>query len=379
MKRKHALITGGAGFIGSHLTDKLIEREFEVTILDNLLPQVHSHDIKDNEEWPAYLNKKAHKIKGNILSPGCFEKALEGITHLVHLAGSVGVGQSMSSIVDFTTNNTLAAAHILEVISKGKHTLERISVASSMSIYGEGEYFSKKKGCSVAPLSRNIVSLKEKKWELYEGEEELMPIPTNEQKILMPSSIYAINKRDHEEMFLVMGKAFNIPTIALRLFNTYGSRQALTNPYTGVAAIFISRLINDLPPLVFEDGKQMRDFVHVSDVAYAFSCILESEEKMWDIFNVGSGEKIRINEVAELLAKILKKNIKPEILQSYRMGDIRHCFADISKIEEKLGYKPKVSIEEGMTELVEWVKKCPKPQVRTGESMLQLNQRKLII
>ncbi len=304
---------------------------------------------------------------------------MEGITHLVHLAASVGVGQSMSNIVDYTRNNTLAAAHILEVISKGKHTLERISVASSMSIYGEGEYYSKKKDCSIAPQPRNIELLKEKKWELYDGDEELTPIPTREQKPLMPSSIYAINKRDHEEMFLVMGKAFNIPTIALRLFNTYGSRQALTNPYTGVAAIFISRLINDLPPLVFEDGKQMRDFVHVSDVTNAFSCILESKEKMWDIFNVGSGEKIRIDEIAELLTKILKKNIKPEILQSYRMGDIRHCFADISKIEEMLGYKPKVSIQEGMAELVEWVKNSPKPLVRTAESMSQLNQNKLII
>lgn len=268
---------------------------------------------------------------------------------------------------------------MLEVISKGKHTLERISVASSMSIYGEGEYFSQKKGCSVAPQPRNIELLKERKWELYEGGEELIPIPTKEQKPLMPSSLYAINKRDDEEMFLVMGKAFNIPTIALRLFNTYGSRQALTNPYTGVAAIFIARLLNDLPPLVFEDGKQMRDFVHVSDVASAFSCVLESEEQVWDAFNVGSGEKIRIGEIAELLAKILKKNIKPEILQTYRVGDIRHCFADISKIEEKLGYKPKISIQEGMSELVEWVKECPKPPIMTEESMFQLNQSKLII
>lgn len=378
-KKKHALITGGAGFIGSHLADKLIAIGFEVTIFDDLLPQVHSDGSKDAEGWPIYLNKRARKIKANILSSSCFEGALDGVTHLVHLAASVGVGQSMSNIVGYTNNNTLGAASILEVIAKGKHSIERMAVASSMSIYGEGEYFSKKKGRAVAPPPREIEQLKEKKWELYEDGEELIPIPTTEQKTLMPASIYAINKRDHEEMFLVMGRAFNIPTIALRLFNTYGSRQALSNPYTGVAAIFISRLINDLPALVFEDGRQMRDFVHVSDVAEAFAAVLESDQKLWGVFNVGSGKQISIYDIAELLAKIVKKNSKPEILNSYRMGDIRHCFADISRIEHMFGFKPKIEIGEGMTELVEWVKQCPKPVVRTEESMSQLKQSNLII
>jgi len=376
--RKHVLVTGGAGFIGSHLVDALIEKGFEVTVLDNLLPQVHSEDVVDADGWPLYLNKKAHKIKGDVLD-GSFEKALQGKTHLVHLAASVGVGQSMANALFYTKNNTLGAAAILEVISKGKHSLERMVVASSMSIYGEGEYFSQKENIALAPPPRDIQQLKEKKWELYQDGEELIPIPTTEKKPLMPSSIYAINKRDHEEMFLVMGRALNIPTIALRLFNTYGSRQALSNPYTGVAAIFISRLINDLSPLVFEDGKQMRDFVHVNDVARALIAAIDSDQKIWDVFNVGSGKKIQVLEIAELLSKILKKDIKPEILESYRVGDIRHCFADIHKIENALGYKPKVEIQQGMVELVDWVKKCPKPTVKTEESMSELKKSKMII
>lgn len=379
MAHKHALITGGAGFIGSHLADHLIARGFEVTLLDNLLPQVHSADVKDAEGWPTYLNPKTRKIKGDVLSQECFAKALEGITHLVHLAASVGVGQSMSQIVDYTKNNTLAAASMLEVLAKTSHSIERIALASSMSIYGEGEYFSQKRNCKLAPPSRSLEQLKAKKWEVYDEKEKLLPIPTTEQKLLLPTSIYAINKRDHEEMFLVMGRHLNIPTIALRLFNTYGSRQALTNPYTGVAAIFISRLLNDLPPLIFEDGKQCRDFVHVNDVAAAFAAALESTMPIWDTFNVGSGTKITIEEMAQLLAHILKKKIQPQILQSCRYGDIRHCFADISKLEREFGCTPKIQLKQGMQELAEWVKQCPKPALKTDECMSELKQHQLII
>lgn len=379
MAKKHALITGGAGFVGSHLTDALIERGFEVTIYDNLLPQVHSSDVVDSEGWPSYLNKHAKKIKADLLSKEAFEKALQGVTHLVHLAASVGVGQSMSNIVDYTSNNVMTAALILEVLQKGRHSIERIAVASSMSIYGEGEYFSKKKNTVVAPPLRTIQQLKEKRWELYQDGEELVPIPTTEQKPIMPASIYAINKRDHEEMFLTIGRSLDIPTIALRLFNIYGSRQALSNPYTGVAAIFISRLINNLRPLVFEDGKQTRDFVHVSDVAQAFTTILESDKRLWDVFNVGSGQLITVEEIAVKLAEVLGKKIEPEILNSYRMGDIRHCFADISKIQRVFGFTPKCDFREGMQELIEWVKKCPLPVVKTDESFSQLKENKLIL
>lgn len=378
MSKKHVLVTGGAGFIGSHLVDLLLERGFEVTVLDALLPQVHGDAEMDADGWPVYLNPGAKRIKGNLLDDGLFEKALQGVTHLAHLAASVGVGQSMTDIVDYTRNNVMTSAIMLDVLSKGQHTVERIAVASSMSIYGEGEYVDAN-GERVAPELRAREQLQEKEWELVDGKDQLDPVPTSETKLLQPASIYAVNKRDHEEMFLAVGRALDIPTVALRLFNAYGSRQALSNPYTGVAAIFISRLINDQPPLVFEDGEQKRDFVHVRDVANAFATVLESEKRDWNIFNVGSGHAITVNDMAKTLARLLQKNIAPEILQQYRVGDIRHCFADISKLKAEYGVAPQQDFEQGMAELIEWVKVAKKPVDKSAESMEQLRQSKLVV
>jgi dTDP-L-rhamnose 4-epimerase len=381
------LVTGGAGFIGSHLTDKLLERGFEVTVLDCLLEQVHGDAERDETGWPVYLNKKARRIKGNILDDGVFDASLAGVTHIAHLAASVGVGQSMTNIVEYTRNNTMAAAVMLEALSRmplnkdGSHPIRRMAVASSMSIYGEGEYEAEDVRKSVAPQLRGHEQLARKDWELYteDGAEQLRPIPTSETKPLQPASIYAVNKRDHEEMFLSVGRALNIPTVALRLFNAYGSRQALSNPYTGVAAIFIARLLNDQPPLVFEDGEQKRDFVHVMDVANAFATVLESEKRIWDVFNVGSGRAVTVNAIARTLARLLKKNIAPEILQKYRVGDIRHCFADISKIADVFGVAPQRDFEEGMAELIEWVRVARKPVDRTSVSMAELENSKLVV
>lgn len=386
MRKGHVLVTGGAGFIGSHLVDHLLDRGFEVSVLDCLLDQVHGDAEKDAEGWPVYLNTSAHRIKGNILDDGVFEASLKGITHLAHLAASVGVGQSMTNIVEYTQNNTMAAAVILEVLSKmpldsgGNHPIKRIAVASSMSIYGEGEYRVQDTAANVAPELRTYEQLAQREWELFNGEGmKLVPVPTTETKPLQPASIYAVNKRDHEEMFLSVGRALNIPTTALRLFNAYGSRQALSNPYTGVAAIFISRLLNDQSPLVFEDGEQKRDFVHVMDIAHAFATVLESDKRLWDAFNVGSGKAITVNEIARTLARLLQKNIAPEILHKYRVGDIRHCFADISKIESVYGISPLRNFEEGMGELIEWVKTAKKPVDKTSVSMGELSKSKLVV
>ena len=378
MSKKHVLVTGGAGFIGSHLVDMLLERGFEVTILDALLPQVHGDAEMDADGWPVYLNKGARRIKGDLLDDDVFQNALEGVTHLAHLAASVGVGQSMTNIVDYTRNNVMVAAIMLEVLSKHPHTIERIAVASSMSIYGEGEYVDADGG-RVAPDLRSREQLGERNWELNDGRDTLTPVPTTETKLLQPASIYAVNKRDHEEMFLAVGRALDIPTVALRLFNAYGSRQALSNPYTGVAAIFISRLLNDQPPLVFEDGEQMRDFVHVRDVANAFATVLDTDKRLWDVFNVGSGSPITVNEIARVLARLLQKNIAPEVLQQYRVGDIRHCFADVSKIEKAFGIKPKHDFQTGMAELIDWVKIAKKPVDKSASSMDELAKSKLVV
>ena len=384
MSERHVLVTGGAGFLGSHLCDRLLDQGYKVTVLDCLLPQVHADGENDSDGWPTYLSTRVKRIKGNLLDDGVFESALVGVTHLVHLAASVGVGQSMTNIIDYTRNNVMSAAIMLEALSKmdrdkdGNHPIQRIAVASSMSIYGEGEY-ENAEGDHLAPDLRSHEQLADKNWELFEGKNKLSPVPTSEKKLLQPNSIYAVNKRDHEEMFLSVGRALNIPTGALRLFNIYGSRQALSNPYTGVAAIFISRLLNDQAPMVFEDGEQRRDFVHVSDVANAFMTFLESDKRIWDTFNVGSGQSITVNEMARTLARLLGKNIAPEILYKYRVGDIRHCFADATKIRDVLGFEPRRGFEEGMAELIEWVKVARKPLDKTSSSMAELNRSKLVV
>ena len=377
--KKRVLITGGAGFIGSHLADQMLERGFAVTVLDNLSPQVHGDAELDDDGWPVYLNPDVERIRGDVLDAETFESALDGVTHLAHLAASVGVGQSMTNIVEYTRNNVMAAAVMLETLAQKSHSIERMAVASSMSIYGEGEYIRPSTGDIVTPDVRTHAQLEAREWEPVMDGEELTPRSTSEIKLLQPNSIYAVNKRDHEEMFLAVGRALKIPTVALRLFNAYGSRQALSNPYTGVAAIFISRLLNDQPPLIFEDGKQLRDFVHVDDVARAFATVIDSDKEIWDIFNVGSGEAISIYDLAKLLARVLGKNIAPEILYKYRVGDVRHCFGDMSKIEKAFGFKPKHDLEKGMEELVEWVRHAKSPVNRSDESLEELSNSKMVV
>lgn len=378
MKAKHALITGGAGFIGSHLADALLARGFEVTVLDALLPQVHADGELDAEGWPIYLDRSVHRIRGNAGDRQVLAAALRGVTHVAHLAASVGVGQSMTDVVDYTRNNVMTAAVMLEVLSKQPHTVERLAVASSMSIYGEGEYVDANGERQPAEV-RTREQLRDKQWDpTYRGE-RLTPVPTRESKPLEPGSIYAINKRDHEEMFLTMGRALRIPTVALRLFNAYGSRQALSNPYTGVAAIFIARLLNDQPPLIFEDGEQKRDFVHVDDVANAFATVLDSERPVWDVFNVGSGDAISIKQIAQLLGEMLHKDIPPTILNQSRVGDVRHCFADITKLQQTFDVAPPRKFSAGTEELIEWVRHAKKPVDRGGASLSELRERGLVV
>jgi dTDP-L-rhamnose 4-epimerase len=381
MSKKHALITGGAGFIGSHIADTLLAQGYEVTVIDCMLDQVHADGELDADGWPTYLNPAVHRIRGNLLAPGLFKRALRGKTHLVHMAASVGVGQSMTNIMDYTRNNVMVAATILEALNdRSAHQIERIAVASSMSIYGEGLYRTKWRRTEERVKPRTHAQLEAREWEPQDGVgNPFEPIPTTEDKPLAPSSIYAIGKRDHEEMFLSMGYAWQIPTVALRLFNAYGSRQALSNPYTGVAAIFINRLLNDQAPMVFEDGEQMRDFVHVQDVADAFATVLNDDRPIWDAFNVGSGRPVTVNYIAQLLARLLHKNIAPEITNRFRVGDIRHCFADIGKIERIFGWKPKRTFESGMPELIDWVRIAPKPVDRTREAAAELQNLKMVV
>ena len=378
MVNRKVLVTGGAGFIGSHLVDLLLTKGFHVTVLDNLDSQVHGVERSDNHQWPPYLNKYAEVVYGDVRDYDLVSKLVKKATHVVHLAASVGVGQSMYHIVDYTSNNDLGAATLLQAIAElgAESLIERMVVASSMSIYGEGLYTTTT-GELVAPELRTKEQLLTRQWEMMFNGEILEPLPTTENKKLQPSSVYAINKQVQEQLFLVVGQALGIPTVALRFFNVYGTRQSLSNPYTGVAAIFASRLLNNLPPLIFEDGEQRRDFVSVKDICRAIFTVLNSDKLVWDAYNVGSGDWITVNGVARVLAKGLMKDIEPVHLGKYRVGDIRHCYADVSKIGRDFDFVPSVDFDDGMAELTEWLQSDASQQAKHSTDALGAN--KLVI
>jgi len=347
---KRILITGGAGFIGSHLADELLEHGYTVRVLDNISEQVHGR----SSDRPGYLGSEVELIKGDIRDPEIVEKALKGIDSVYHFAATVGVGQSMYQIVDYTDVNNLGTATLLEVLIN--RPVEKLVVASSMSIYGEGLYRNVD-GETVAGQERSLEQLKAHQWELKDDRGRLLrPVATPESKQPSLASVYALSKYDQERMCLIIGRTYNMPTVAMRFFNVYGTRQALSNPYTGVLAIFASRLLNDNPPMIFEDGLQRRDFVSVYDVAQACRLALETPEANGHVFNVGSGHNFSVLEVAERMSKVMGKTfIEPQITGVYRAGDIRHCFADISLARRVLGYEPRVTFEEGLEELTEWL------------------------
>ena len=379
MTVKHALVTGGAGFIGSHLADALLARGYRVTVFDTLLEQVHGQGDNDADGWPRYLDPRVERISGSLADPQQAAAALQGVTHLAHLAASVGVGQSMTNIADYTRNNTLGAANLLQALRDGGHRVERIAVASSMAIYGEGACRNPETGELISPPPRPADQLRARRWEYEEAGAVLEPVATPESKPLAPGTIYAVNKRDHEEMFLIVGRALGIPTAALRLFNVYGSRQALSNPYAGFAAIVISRLLNGAQPMVFEDGGQRRDFVHVADVARAFAMVLDDDQPVWDAFNVGSGSCVTILQVAQTIAKLLGSPIEAKILERARIGDVRHCFADTSRFGERFGFRSERDFEQGMAELIEWVSRSPLPEDRFEDTLVLLERNGLIL
>ena len=345
------LITGGAGFIGSHLGDALLAKGHTVRALDNLDPQVHA-----GGERPSYLNPEIELQIGDVRDRDAVARAMDGVDTVVHFAAAVGVGQSMYAIERYTSINAMGAAIVLEEIAKRRDQLGRVLVASSMSIYGEGRYRCPLHGL-VAPQVRSDEQLDRREWELVCDEcgAALEPLPTDETKPIWPMSIYAVGKRDHEEMFLAIGRAHRLPTVAMRFFNVYGDRQALSNPYTGVAAIFGGRLLNDNAPLVFEDGLQSRDFIHVSDIAAGCITALETGGADYRAVNLGTGVPTTVLDVARELARGLGKDIQPEIVNKFRAGDIRHCVSDIALARELLGFEPKMRFDDGMRELLGWV------------------------
>ncbi|MBL8659245.1 MAG: SDR family NAD(P)-dependent oxidoreductase [Rhodospirillales bacterium] len=348
----HVLITGGAGFIGSHVCDELLGRGRRVRVLDNLDEQVHEQSGR-----PAYLAADAELVVGDVRDRGSVEAALRGIDAVIHLAACVGVGQSMYEIGRYTGVNDYGTAVLLQALSErsAASPLARLVVASSMSIYGEGLMIDDE-GRVHDQVERSGEQLRRGRWEI-EGPSgaPLRPLPTPESKRPALNSVYALGKYAQERMCLVVGRAYGVETVALRLFNVYGTRQALSNPYTGVLAIFASRLLNGKPPRIFEDGLQRRDFVHVRDVARAFRLALEAEAAVGHAVNIASGESVTIRAVGERLAAALGVTVEPITTGRYRVGDIRHCFADPSLARRALNFEAEVAATDGFAELVAWL------------------------
>jgi dTDP-L-rhamnose 4-epimerase len=337
------LITGGAGFIGSHLADELLGAGYSVRALDSLVDQVHG-----DGERPGYLNGDVELITGDVRNDDAVRGALEGVDSVVHLAARVGVGQSMYAPGDYTSANSLGTAVLLEALLE--RPVRKVVVASSMSIYGEGAY-------EPAPAAeRTRAQLERGEWEPRgPGGEELQPVATPEDKQPELSSIYALTKYDQERLCLLYGAAYGVPVVALRFFNVYGPRQALSNPYTGALAIFAARLLNDRAPVIYEDGGQRRDFVNVADVARACRLALERDGADGGPVNIGSGRSETVLEIADRLGRVLGREIEPELPGTFRAGDIRHCFADVTLARDELRFEAAVGLEEGMASLADWL------------------------
>jgi dTDP-L-rhamnose 4-epimerase len=372
VKARRVLITGGAGFVGSHTADALLRTGHEVRIFDNLTSQVHQGGV--NSDIP----KHAEFILGDVRNLSQVSKAVKSVDVIFHFAAAVGVGQSMYQIADYTATNNLGTANLLQAILDTRSCPEKIIAASSMSIYGEGKHACHTCG-DVAPPARTLAQLQAKNWEALcpNCGETLVPLPTREDKPLQCTSIYALSKKDQEEMILLFGRTYGIPAVALRYFNIYGPRQSLSNPYTGVAAIFASRLLNDRAPIIFEDGEQMRDFVSVHDIVQANLLAIDQAGADGKAINIGSGNPVTIREIALELGRALGVQVAAEITGKYRAGDVRHCFADITAATQLLGYAPRASLQQGMDELGSWLE-SQQAEDKVGQALEQLNVHGLV-
>lgn len=368
------LITGGAGFIGSHLADALIERGADVTVLDRLDRQVHP-----TGEPPSYLNPKVNLRVGDVRNRENVTQVLHGCDVVFHLAAFVGVGQSQYEIHRYVDGNVGGTANLLQAIAERKDRPKKVLVAASMSSYGEGAYHCEKCQAPRRPPLRSVRQLEKGTWDppCPACGTALTSDPTPEALPLQGNSVYAVTKWTQEALVLNFGAAYGIPCTALRYFNVYGARQSISNPYTGVAAIFMSRIRNGAPPTIYEDGHQTRDFISVRDAARASLLAMEAAEADGEVFNVGTGDATSILGLAEELLRIMGSNLRPEVKGSFRSGDIRHCVADTTKIRDRLGFSPSVAFEEGMTQLAQWAAE-QEAEDRFEEAARNMEERGLV-
>jgi dTDP-L-rhamnose 4-epimerase len=370
---KRVLITGGAGFIGSHLADELLRSGYGVRALDNLSPQVHG----PGGVPPEYLSSDVELMVGDVRDPVAVRRALDGVDAVFHFAAVVGVGQSMYEVERYTDVNNRGTAVLLEAIIERR--IRKLIVASSMSVYGEGLYRDPD-GREVQCAERTRDQFTRGQWDPRGADGEVLtPVPTPESKRPTLASVYALSKFDQERLCLMLGEAYGIAATALRFFNVYGTRQSLSNPYTGVLAIFASRLLNGNSPLIFEDGEQRRDFVSVRDIALGCRLALESDAVNGPALNIGSGVSRSVRDIAQAMGRAMgKEYIAPEITGKYRVGDIRHCFSDISQARTLLGFQPRVEFDEGLTELADWLAGQPAVD-NVDEARAQLDARGLTV
>ena len=371
---KNVLVTGGAGFIGSHTVDALIERGDRVRVFDNLIPQVHGL----GKDKPLWLHPDAEFIKGDVRDRNALKKAIEGMDSVIHDAAEVGVGQSMYSINQYISTNVGGTGILWDILVNDKHGIEKVFIASSMSNYGEGRFECSMHG-RIAPKIREEKQLKQGQWEVFcpECQTELTPIPTDEDKEMDATSVYAQSKKDQEVYSIMIGRAYGIPTIAARYFNCYGPRQSLNNPYTGAAAIFSSCIKNDQPPLIYEDGNQQRDFIHVKDLVRGKLILLDHPDAKYCVYNIGTGKPTSIVELAKTLIDLYGKDFQPNVIRKFRNGDIRHCYADVSRIAS-LGYRADLSLKEGLHDLVVWGE-SQSAESRVDQAHRQLIEKGLVV
>jgi len=358
MNSSKILVTGGAGFIGSHLVLKLLSRGYDVTVLDNLLPLVHGKP--DNSASYLSIKNKVRFIKGDIRNRKAWHSVLKNQNIIVHLAAETGTGHSMYNIERYVDVNVRGTSLLLDILANGKNKVQKIIVASSRAIYGEGKYNCQEDGI-VYPLQRKESDMTKRvfdvKCPICNGELQLLP--TDEESQLHPTSFYGVTKRSQEEMVMMVGKVLGIPFVALRYQNVYGPGQSLSNPYTGILSVFATRIKNGHDIDVYEDGKESRDFVYIDDVVDATVMSVESNAVNYETLNVGSGVATSVLKVAMTLKKVFKSSVKVKISGSYRIGDIRHNVADLTRIRSLLGYEPQYDFTDGIKHFADWVHKQP--------------------